>query len=161
MVAATVQTPPPPRSSLRVAIACAAWLAGACNQAFGLDPVALQGDASIDPIDGAEACEPVVAAEHGSVAAPAGEHPSNDRSHPGVGNAHRGIRRLTRVGERAEDIEGRGHAKLPAGAGNVPHRRVEPLSKAEGDARLVHDLLDPILRKAQVDAQSLEDVGRT
>ena len=63
MVAATVQTPPPPRSSLRVAIACAAWLAGACNQAFGLDPVALQGDASIDPIDGAEACEPVVAAD--------------------------------------------------------------------------------------------------
>lgn len=64
--------PPPPADArpgppARVVRACtlvvAAGLAAGCNQAFGLDPVALHGDASVDPIDGAAACEPIVAAE--------------------------------------------------------------------------------------------------
>jgi hypothetical protein len=59
MMAASARTRPLAQAC---AIVLAAWLAGACNQALGLDPVALDDDASVVPVDAA-ACDPVVAAE--------------------------------------------------------------------------------------------------
>ena len=59
MMAASARTRPLAQAC---AIALAAWLAGACNQALGLDPVALDDDASVVPVDAA-ACDPVVAAD--------------------------------------------------------------------------------------------------
>jgi len=56
MVFATARTP------RCLALAIAAWLVGACNQALGLEPVALAGDAAIAPLDAAR-CEPPAAAD--------------------------------------------------------------------------------------------------
>jgi len=54
-----ITTARPPR---HLALAIAAWLVGACNQALGLDPVALAGDAATAPVDAAR-CEPPAAAD--------------------------------------------------------------------------------------------------
>ncbi|MEZ4398949.1 MAG: hypothetical protein R3B06_02965 [Kofleriaceae bacterium] len=75
MVAATARTQSPPHSSPHRprlahggAVVCAVWLAAACNQAFGLDPV-VRGDAAAgdvgDAVDvgDAPACEPHAAGQ--------------------------------------------------------------------------------------------------
>ena len=80
--------------------------------------------------------EPVVTAEDRCVLAPTGEDAGEQRRHPGVGAADRGVGRLGRVGQRAEEVEGAADAELSPRHGRVPEGRMEGLGEAERDARL-------------------------
>jgi len=102
----------------------------------------------------------VVAAEDGSVLTSSREHTGHQRCHPRVRDTHRGIRRLCRVGERAQEVEGSTDTEVTTCRRGVTHRGVELLSKTERDAGLLHDGGHVRGAQRQVDAERLEDVSQ-
>ena len=63
--------------------------------------------------------------------------PEHARRHRRVGHAHCLPPHPRRVRERAEEVEGGGHADLGAGRAEEPHRRVVPRREAEPDTGLL------------------------
>jgi hypothetical protein len=78
--------------------------------------------------------------------------------HPLVSHSDGLMRRLRRVGERAEEVEHRRDAELPARGGGVPKRRVEPRGEAEGDAATLHTLRHERRVEISDDPERLEQV---